>query len=351
MTSLPTVDLDLITRQLVDLLCTPSPVGDTEDAMRLIAGWLREMGLSPGFTGKGAVVVTVGGGGTDAPRAITAHVDTLGAIVRAIKPNGRLAFDRIGGYPFHSVNGAFCQITTADGQVHTGTVVLVKSSVHVFRDPVQNKEWQGDEVEIRLDARTSGETETRALGIEVGDFVAWDPRATVTETGYIKSRHLDDKAGVAVMLGAIRALADHGLVPAQRTTFHFSNTEEVGHGGAAGIPADVAELLAIDMGALGGDLQGDEHSVSICVKDSAGPYDLGIRRRLVGLARTHDIPYKLDIYPHYGSDAQSALRAGGDFRTGLIGPGVDASHSHERTHQDALAASTRLLVAYLLDAA
>jgi putative aminopeptidase FrvX len=348
MPKLPAIDLNLLTGQLVQLLRTPSPVGDTEAAMQLISGWLREMGLTPEYTRKGAVVVTLPGKSEDTPRAVTAHVDTLGAIVKTIKSNGRLEFDRIGGYPFHSVNGEYCQITTSDGQVHTGTVVLVKSSVHVFREPVREKEWQPDEVEIRLDARTTSADDTRSLGIEVGDFVAWDPRTTATDTGYIKSRHLDDKAGVAVMLGALKAIVDNGLTPSQRTTFHFSNTEEVGHGGAAGIPADVAELLAIDMGALGGDLQGDEHTVSICVKDSAGPYDLGIRRRLVGLAKSHDIPYKLDIYPHYGSDAQAALRAGGDYRIGLIGPGVDASHSHERTHQDALVASTELLLSYLL---
>ncbi len=190
---------------------------------------------------------------------------------------------------------------------------------------------------------------SRGLGIEVGDLIAWDPRTTVTETGYIKSRHLDDKAGVAVMLGALRALQQSGLTPVQRTTFHFSNFEEVGHGASAGIPDDVAELIAVDMGALGEGLQGDEHSVSICAKDSGGPYDLGIRRRLVGLAQAHGIPYKLDIYPFYGSDAEAALRAGGDYRIGLLGPGVDASHSFERTHRDALLASTQLLLAYLLE--
>jgi putative aminopeptidase FrvX len=276
-------------------------------------------------------------------------VDTLGAIVTQIKPSGRLAFDRIGGYPLFAVNGEYCWIRTADGRTHTGTALLVKSSVHVHRDPVREKEWKADEMEIRLDDRTASAAETRALGVEVGDLIAWDPRTVVTDTGYVKSRHLDDKAGVAVMLAALRTLAESGLTPSQRTTFHFSNFEEVGHGAAAGIPDDVTELIAVDMGALGDGLQGDEHSVSICAKDSGGPYDLGIRRRLVALAQAHDIPYKLDIYPFYGSDAEAALRAGGDYRIGLLGPGVDASHSFERTHQDALEASAKLLLAYLLN--
>ena len=308
---------------------------------------MRELGLQPQITNKGALVVTLPGG-EGAPCGITAHVDTLGAIVTQIKPNGRLLFDRIGGYPYFSVNGEYCTIRTAGGAVYTGTAVLVKASVHVHRDPVEEKEWKMEEMEIRLDAPVSSAGETRALGIEVGDMIAWDPRTTVTDTGYVKSRHLDDKAGVAVMLGALAALVKAQIAPVRPAVFHVSNYEEVGHGAAAGIPGEVRELIAIDMGALGGWLQGNEHAVSICAKDSGGPYDLGIRRRLVSLAQQHDIPYKVDIYPYYGSDAEAALRAGGDYRIGLLGPGVDASHSFERTHRDALLASTRLLLAYLL---
>jgi len=348
MDRLPNIDIGFLTDHLVQLLRTPSPTGDTQAALELVAGWLRELGLKPAFTRKGALVGTLVGRSDKSPRAVTAHVDTLGGIVKEIKSNGRLTFDRIGGYPYFSVNGEYCQIETADGRVHTGTAVLVKSSVHVYREPVKDKDWKIDEVEIRLDVPTGSAEETRALGIEVGDLIAWDPRTVVTETGYIKSRHLDDKAGVAIMLGALKALAESGLAPAQRTTFHFSNFEEVGHGAATGIPDDVTELIAVDMGALGEGQQGNEHAVSICAKDSGGPYDLRIRRRLVALAKAHDIPYKLDIYPHYGSDAEAALQAGGDYRIGLLGPGVDASHSFERTHRDALEASTRLLLAYLL---
>jgi putative aminopeptidase FrvX len=275
-------------------------------------------------------------------------VDTLGAIVKEIKPNGRLIFDRIGGYPLYAVNGEYCTVRTAAGRTITGTAILAKASVHVHREPVADKEWKPGEMEIRLDARTDSAEETRKLGVEVGDMIAWDPRTTVTGSGYVKSRHLDDKAGVAIMLAALKAVRDAGIALAQRTTFHFSNYEEVGHGAAAGVPADAAELIAVDMGALGEGQQGNEHAVSICAKDSGGPYDLEIRRRLVALAEEYGIPYKVDIFPHYGSDAEASLRAGGDHRIGLLGPGVDASHSFERTHRDALDASTRLLLAYLL---
>lgn len=350
MRPLPDIRPDLLIDRLEALLRTPSPTGDTAAALALVAGWMEEMGLAPVFTKKGALTVTIDGQSDAAPRAVTGHVDTLGAIVTQIKPNGRLTFDRLGGYPYYAVNGEYCWVFTADGSVHTGTAVLVKSSVHVHREQVRDREWKIDEMEIRLDAATTSAAETRALGIEVGDIIAWDPRTAVTETGYIKSRHLDDKAGVAVMLAAVSALVSAGVAPTQRVTFHFSNFEEVGHGAAAGIPDDVAELVAVDMGALGEGLQGDEHSVSICAKDSGGPYDLALRRRLVALAQGQEIPYKLDIYPFYGSDAEAALRAGGDYRIGLLGPGVDASHSFERTHRDALLASTRLLLAYLLEA-
>ncbi len=349
MTTLPPVAMDDLVDRLTALLRTPSPTGDTQEALALVAGWLRELGLTPQFTRKGALTVTLPGKRDDAPRAVTGHVDTLGAIVTQIKPNGRLAFDRIGGYPLFAVNGEYCWVRTAQGRSPTGTALLVKSSVHVHREPVRDKEWRPDEVEIRLDAPVKSADEVRALGIEVGDLIAWDPRTAVTETGYVKSRHLDDKAGVAVMLAALRTVIASETTPAQRVTFHFSNFEEVGHGAAAGIPEDVAELVAVDMGALGEGLQGDEHSVSICAKDSGGPYDLALRRRLVSLAQAHAIPFKLDIYPFYGSDAEAALRAGGDYRIGLLGPGVDASHSFERTHRDALEASTRLLLAYLVD--
>ncbi len=349
MRPLPDIRPDLLIDRLEALLRTPSPTGDTAAALALVAGWMEEMGLAPVFTKKGALTVTIDGQSDAAPRAVTGHVDTLGAIVTQIKPNGRLTFDRLGGYPYYAVNGEYCWVFTADGSVHTGTAVLVKSSVHVHREQVRDREWKIDEMEIRLDARTTSADETRGLGIEVGDMVAWDPRTVVTPTGYVKSRHLDDKAGVAVMVAALQALIDGRVEPAQRTTFHFSDFEEVGHGAAAGVPADVAELVAVDMGALGEGLQGNEHAVSICAKDSGGPYDLGIRRRLATLAREYEVPYKLDIYPYYGSDAEAALRAGGDHRIGLFGPGIDASHSFERTHRDALEASTRLLLAYLLN--
>jgi putative aminopeptidase FrvX len=202
-------------------------------------------------------------------------------------------------------------------------------------------------MEVRLDARTVSAAETRDLGIQVGDFVAFDPRVEIGPAGYVRSRHLDDKACVAAVYAAILALVTAGEQPAQTTYFHFSNYEEVGHGAATGFPPEVTELVTVDMAAIGETQTSTEHDVTICVKDSGGPYDYSLRCRLEELARNASIPYKLDIYPFYGSDGEAYWRAGGDVRVALVGPGVDASHSYERTHVEALQRTAQLLAEYL----
>jgi putative aminopeptidase FrvX len=342
------LDIDWITDFLVGLLDTPSPTGDTTQAIQYVREALEPFPLTLELNRKGALVATWEGRSRDAPRALTAHVDTLGAMVQEIKENGRPKLTQIGGYAWNSIEGEGCTVLTADGTRWSGTVLPTKASVHVHGWEVRDLERKAENIEVRLDARTGSPEETRALGVEVGDFVALDPRVQVTETGFIRSRHLDDKAGVAVMVGAIKALADAGQAPAQHTTFHVSNYEEVGHGAATGIPAGTGELLTVDMAAVGEGQQSDEFSVGICVKDSGGPYDLGFRRRLVALCERAGIPYRLDVYPHYGSDGEAAWRAGADLIVGLIGPGVDASHSYERTHKESLRASAWLIVEYLL---
>lgn len=342
------IDIAWTTEFLIGLLNTPSPTGDTERAMQYVRDTLAQFPLTLEINRKGALIATWAGQAEDCPRALTAHVDTLGAMVQEIKDNGRLKLTQIGGYAWNSVEGEGCTVMTADGQHWSGTVLTTKASLHVHGEEAHKLERTGENMEVRIDARTTSAEETRALGIEVGDFVALDPRVKVTETGFIRSRHLDDKAGVAAIVGAIKTLVDAGLRPTQRTTFHISNYEEVGHGAATGIPADVRELLAVDMAAVGKGQQSDEFSVGLCVKDSGGPYDLGFRRRLVALCKVNDIPYRLDVYPYYGSDGEAAWRAGADLIVGLVGPGVDASHNYERTHQDSLEASARLIVEYLL---
>ena len=345
---LPQIDQAYLTRVLVELLNTPSPTGFTDAAISFVGRELKTLGTTATRTRKGALTATLAGAAHDAPRALTAHVDTLGAMVKAIKSNGRLKLSKLGSFAWNTVEGEHCQIFTRDQRMITGSLLVTKASAHISRTEVAETLRQDDTMEVRLDARTTSPDETRALGIEVGDFVAFDPRVVVTESGFIRSRHLDDKAGVAAMLAAVKALQDAGLAPAQRTTLHFSNYEEVGHGAASGFPPDLAELVAVDMAAVGAGQTSDEFHVTICVKDSGGPYHHGLSNRLRDLADQHEIPYKVDIYPYYGSDGEAFWRAGGDVRVALIGPGVDASHNYERTHMDALIGTTQLILAYLL---
>ncbi len=348
------IDMTQIIEFLIGLLNTPSPSGYSEDAIQYVQRAISNLdwpGIQIERNVKGALIVSIPGESEIAPRAISAHVDTLGAMVREIKANGRLMLTQVGGYAWQSVESENVIVHAVNvNKTYSGTIQTINPSLHTSSEVSEGKR-DAERMEVRLDARVSSKEDTRALGIEVGDFVSFDPRVVVTPTGFVKSRHLDDKASVAVVYGALVALRNMDLKPAQWTTILMSNYEEVGHGASTGIPADVVELLAIDMGAAttGEHQNSDEYSVNICAKDSSGPYDLRMRQRLVRLCRDRGIPYRLDTYPHYGSDGSAFLRAGGDVRVGLIGPGVDASHAYERTHTDSIEASIQLTLEYLLD--
>ena len=341
------INLEQMTAFLTGLLNTPSPTGYTEQAVAYLEQALRPLPLNLRRTPKGALVASWRGLAFDAPRALTAHVDTLGAMVKEVKDNGRLRLTKIGGYYWNTVEGEGCTVFTASGQTVRGSLLIAKASSHVHGAETGQMKREDDTMEVRLDQRTTSAGETWGLGIQVGDFVAFDPRVETGPAGFIRSRHLDDKASVAAIFGAVCAMDAAGQPPAQNTTILFSTYEEVGHGAAAGIPPEVVELLAVDMAAIGQGQESDEFNVTICVKDSGGPYDYELRRRLVQLAERAAIPYKLDIYPYYGSDGGAFWRAGGDVRVGLVGPGVEASHNYERTHTEALVRTAQLLVEYL----
>ncbi len=348
MHTLPPVDVDHLVTSLVELLKIPSPTGFTENVMTQLAGSLAEYpDLEIRHTNKGALVATWPGTGSGPLRALTAHVDTLGAMVKEIKSSGRLRLTRIGGYAWNTIEGEGCTVYTTSGEAIRGSILLENASSHV-NPKVGSSERTEDTLEVRLDTRTTSQAETEAIGIQVGDFVAFDPR--VERVGnFIRSRHLDDKACVACVVAAIYALHQADLQPITDTVFHFSNYEEVGHGAAAGLPETIAELITVDMAAIGAGQTSDEFHATLCVKDSRGPYHHGLSRRLRKLAERFEIPYKVDIYPYYGSDGEAYWRAGGDAAVALIGPGVDASHSYERTHLEALVATTQWLIAYLLE--
>ncbi|NTU66257.1 MAG: M42 family metallopeptidase, partial [Chloroflexi bacterium] len=281
------------------------------NALRLVRETLANLKLDTRFNTKGGLIATWQGKTNARGRALTAHVDTLGAMVKEIdNATGRLRLSKIGGLTWNSVEGETCTVITNSGRVYRGTILPRKASVHVHGGEVEKSERSDATMELRLDAKVRSGAETRQLGIEVGDFIAFDPRTEVTDTGFIRSRHLDDKASVACIVAACKALLDAGLRPAQRTTILISHYEEVGHGASTGISADVKEVLAVDMAAVGPGQNSDEYSVGICVKDSGGPYSLEMKQLLMHLCESADIPYKLDIYPYYGSDVGPVWRSG-----------------------------------------
>ncbi|HSN76888.1 MAG TPA: M42 family metallopeptidase, partial [Anaerolineae bacterium] len=325
-----------------------SPTGLTGDAIAYVRQLQRIVGETLAQTPKGALVATWPGERDDAPRALTAHVDTLGAMVQQIKANGRLQLVAIGGLQWPSVEGEGVTVHGSDGKAWRGSVLPVAASGHATPPDQRHAKREFDSMEVRLDARTTSQQETEDLGIRVGDFASFDPRVELGEAGFVRSRFLDDKACVAAIFAALEALHSAGLRPRQRTTIHISNYEEVGHGASAGLPADLADLVVVDMAVVAPGQASDEFSVTICARDAGGPYDLSLRRELEALALAQGLRWCTDVYLYYQSDGTAYWHAGGNVRVGLIGPGVDASHHYERTHRAALENTARLIAAYLL---
>ena len=342
------ISTEYLTRILLDLLNTPSPTGDTDWAISFVEQELASLGVNATRTLKGALVATIHGLRDEQPRALTAHVDTLGAMVATIKPNGRLQLTALGGVMWPTVESEGIWVQTRTGRQIRGSIVLENGAAHV--NPKGKETVRTSEVlEVRLDERTNSAEETRVLGIEVGDYVYFDSRPETGAAGFIRSRFLDDKAAVACILAAVKSIIDNGISPAQRTMLLFSNFEEVGHGGYDGIPEDIVEYVVVDMAAIGTGLQGDEYHCSICLKDSNGPYSRRLTEKLRSIAYRAGIDLKPDIYPAYGSDGGAYWFSGGSAEVALIGPGVDTSHGYERTHVDALHDTALLIAEYLTE--
>ncbi|WP_317949488.1 M42 family metallopeptidase [Rossellomorea marisflavi] len=330
-------------KQLVEI---PSPSGNTQEIIRFVEDELGDLGLEMKRNHKGALIVTIPGEDQSRHRMLTAHVDALGAMVKEVKGNGRLRLSMIGGFRWNAVEGENCKIETSSGKIYTGTILMHQTSVHVYKDAGEAKRDEVN-IEVRIDEKVRNYEEVRALGIEVGDFVSFDPRAEITDSGFIKSRHLDDKASVAMLMKLISHIRSEGITLPYTTHFLISNNEEIGYGGNSNIPAETVEYLAVDMGAIGDGQSTDEYTVSICAKDSSGPYHYGLRKHLVRLAEENGLDYKVDIYPYYGSDASAAIRAGFDIVHGLIGAGIDSSHAYERTHESSILHTETLLWHYV----
>ncbi|MBE6553324.1 MAG: M42 family metallopeptidase [Ruminococcaceae bacterium] len=330
-----------------ELLAIDSPTGFTAGA----AAWVRDRFSALGFhaelTAKGGVRVDLGGADPENGLLLEAHADTLGAMVAEIKGNGRLRLTNLGGMRAENAETENLRVYTRSGKVIDGTLQLCNASIHVnggFSDTKRSF----DTTEAVLDEDTTSADETRALGIEVGDIVCFDPRTRVTESGYIKSRFLDDKLSVGILLAFAKYLKDNGITPTRRVWVHVTVYEEVGHGGSASIPAGVTEAVSVDMGCVGDGLSCTERQVSICAKDSGGPYDYSVVGRLIDAAKREGADYAVDVYPFYGSDVEATLRAGYDIRHGLIGAGVYASHGYERSHIDGVWNTLKVLKGFIL---
>ena len=333
-------------QQAETLLAIDSPSGFTRRA----ASWLQEaftqLGFAASITTKGGILIDLGGTDSENGLLLEAHTDTLGGMVCQIKSSGRLQLTKIGGMRAENGEAENVRIYTREGKIYEGTLQLCNASVHV-NGGYGDAKRDFDTTEVVLDEDVSSAEDVRKLGIEVGDFVCFEPRTRRTASGYLKSRFLDDKLSVGVLLGFAKYLSDNAITLPRRTYIHITVYEEVGHGGAGSVPAGVTEAISVDMGCVGEGLSCTEHQVSICAKDSGGPYSYDVVGKLIAAAKATGADYAVDVYPHYGSEVEATLNAGFDLRHGLIGPGVYASHGYERSHMDGVYNTLLVLKGYL----
>jgi putative aminopeptidase FrvX len=330
--------------KLEQLLTTDSPSGYTHQMMQKLSQWVDALGYPYAFNQKGGMIITLEGKDPSKTVALSAHVDTLGAMVRSVTADGLLKFTLVGGPIVPTLDSEYCRVHTRDGKIYTGTFLSNAPAAHVFKE-ASTLSRTPENMFVRLDERVRSKEDVNDLGIQAGDFICIETKTTIVND-FVKSRFIDDKGSVACILGVMEYLSANHIKPTYTTKILISNYEEVGHG-AAQIPADIEEMLAVDMGCIGEDLSCTEYDVSICAKDSSGPYDYELISELIQMAKSVELSYAVDIYPYYGSDVSAALRAGNDIRGALIGPGVHASHGMERTHYEALHHTMQLVYLYL----
>lgn len=328
-----------------ELLEFHSPSGFCFDIMNLIGEKAKGLGYDFKTNNKGCGIITINGNSTDKIIGLSAHVDTLGAMVRSITSDGKIKFTLIGGPIVPTLDGEYCMIRTREGKIYEGTFLSSSPAAHVYEDS-SSKKRDADNMEIRIDEEVKSKKDVENLGICSGDFIFIDPKTTITENGFVKSRFIDDKGSISCLFALLELLSRENIMPKYTTKVFISTYEEVGHG-SSNIPSDITEMIAVDMGCIGKDLNCTEYDVSICAKDSGGPYDYNMVTKLIELSKNNNIDYVVDIYPMYGSDVGAALRGGNNIRGALIGPGVHASHGMERTHYKALENTIKLLYLYL----
>ena len=342
------VDMDYVQWVMLRLLHTPSPSGRTDHVMQLVGEEIAALGMESTLTRRGVLLAELPGEREGADRAVVVHTDTIGAMVKRCKPNGRLEIVPVGSHSARFAEGARVTIFVDDlDHAYTGTVLPLLASGHRYGDAIDTQGVGWDHVEVRIDEPVADDVGLAALGINVGDFVAFDAHPVITPSGYVSSRHLDDKAGVAAVLGAFKALIDHEAVLPVSAHLLVTIAEEVGLGASSGLDADMAEMLSVDTAVVAPGQTSTEHTVNIAMQDSSGPFDYHLSRRLIRLCREHQIPHRRDVYGFYRSDAASALEAGAETRAALVGFGIDASHGYERSHLNGIRHTAELVALYL----
>ena len=336
--------IDYAVEQIIDLCNIPSPSGFTKKIEKYLIEEFKKIGYNPSSTNKGSVIIDLGGEGNGL--VLSAHIDTLGAMVRAIKKNGRLRITKIGAFPENYIEAENCTIHTRTGKEYSGTIQLEKSAVHVHKNISEIKR-DDTSIEVVIDEKVKKKEDVQKLEISAGDFVTFDSRNVYTKSGFIKSRHLDDKASSGILIALAKYIKENNLKLNRKIYLMFTTYEEVGHGASTAIPENVKEMVSVDMGAVGDDLETDEFKVSICAKDSTGPYDYDVTNKLIDISKQLKLNYAVDIYPNYGSDADAALVAGYDLKHGLIGPGIASSHGYERAHYEGIENTLILLKEYI----
>lgn len=323
-----------------------SPTGYTDNVISLVKRYVDSYGYETNILNNGALEVSIKGKDSSKIVATSAHCDTLGLMVRSIKSDGKLTLTALGGPSTPTLDGEYCTIYTRDGRKYTGTILSTSPAVHVFKD-ANTKSRSIDDLEVRLDEEVFSKSDVEKLGIQNGDIVAYDTKFTITDTGFLKTRFVDDKASVAILLMLLKYTSEHQIKFKHDTKIYFTVYEEVGHG-ASIVDINISEFVTLDMGCIGLDLAGSEYAVSICAKDSGGPYDYELTTRLINMAKENDLNYTVDIFPFYGSDVGAARRAGVDMKGALIGSGVSGSHGMERTHIKGIENTLKLIYAYLV---
>jgi peptidase M42 family hydrolase len=342
------IDVDWMSQVLLELLRIPSPTGRTDVIMQHVGERLEEIGLPFELTRRGAMVGALEGNGGGLERAVVVHTDTIGCMVRRLKDNGRLTVVPVGTHSSRFSEGTRVSIFTDDPErTYTGTILPTKASGHAFGDEIDEHPHSWDHVEVRVDEKVSSAADLAALGIQVGDFVAQVAFPVITRSGFVTSRHLDDKAGVAAALAAFKAVIDDGHELPVGANLLITIAEEVGHGASSGLEHDVAEMLSVDSAVVAPGQHSTETGVTVAMQDMHGPFDYHLTRRLCRLGTDHGIEINRDVFRYYRSDVASALEAGAETRAALIGFGVDATHGHERTHLDSIVATAELLALYL----